>query len=84
MAQEAVKNLTGLNGGKLIDGNSGVHTGEWNAVQFTQDSMIQSYKGNINTTDVSMVGLGMPGGLVLFGITTEIELSAGSAILYKR
>jgi len=84
MSQDAVKNLSGLQGGKLIDNTSGVHVGEWNAVQFTQDSMIQSYKGNIDTSDVSMVGLGMPGGLVLFGITTEIELSAGSAILYNR
>lgn len=83
MAQDAIKNITGLAGGKLIDANSGSHTGAWNAVQFTQDSMIQSYSGNIDTANVSMVGLGMPGGLVLFGKTTQIELSAGSAILYN-
>lgn len=83
MSQVNVRNLTGQQGGKLIDGNSGLQVGKWGAVQFTQDSIISSIETNIDTSDSSFVNLGVPGGMVLFGITTAIQLGAGSAILYN-
>jgi len=82
MSQVNVRNLTGEAGGKLIDSTSGLHQGKWCAIQFTQDSIISSIESNIDTSSSSFVNLGVPGGLVLFGITTAIQLGAGSAICY--
>lgn len=84
MSQDAVKNLTGLGGGMFVSQNTGRHSGEWNAVQFTQDSQISHYEGNIDQSQQTMQNVGFPGGFVLFGVTTEIELSVGSAILYNK
>lgn len=81
MAQGNVRNLTGGNGGKLLP--SGINfTGDFEAIQFTQDSQIHSYTGNINESDASFSGLNVPAGFTMFGRTSQIQLSAGSAIVY--
>jgi hypothetical protein len=81
MSQSNVRNLTGVNGGKLLPPGIN-HTGEFGAIQFTQDSQIHSYTGNIDETDASFSGLSVPAGFTMFGLTTQIQLSTGSAIVY--
>ena len=82
MAQDNVRNLTGQEGGKLIPSGQNF-TGDWVAVQFTQDSQIHSYSGNINESDASFSGLNVPAGFTLFGRCFQLQLSSGSAILYN-
>jgi hypothetical protein len=82
MAQDNVRNLTGQEGGKLI--GSGVnYSGDWIAIQFTQDSQIHHYTGNIDESSASFSGLNVPAGFTLFGRCFELQLSSGSAILYN-
>ena len=77
-----VKNITGIEGGVLITPSSGQVTGKFNAVQFTQNSIISTYEGNIKEEVGTFTNLGMPAGFTLFGITTKLALSSGSAIAY--
>lgn len=83
MSQDNVRNLTGQEGGKLI-GSGTNYTGDWVAIQFTQDSQIHSYSGNIDESQASFSGLNVPAGFTLFGQCHQLQLSSGSAILYNR
>lgn len=84
MSQDNVRNLSGDAGGIFISPLNELVTGKFSAVQFTQDSVISSIKTNIDQSVSSLSGLAVPGGFVLFGLTSEISLSSGSAIAYNQ
>tara|TARA_Y100000114_G_C11758238_1_gene328095 strand:- start:247 stop:504 length:258 start_codon:yes stop_codon:yes gene_type:complete len=83
MAQDNIRNLTGEAGGKFI-GSGTTYNGNWMAVTFTQNSQIDSITTNIDQSSLSFNGQNVPAGLSIFGKTTSIKLSAGTAILYNR
>ncbi len=82
MSQDNVRNLTGMNGGKLLPHSIRVTGQSIEAIQFTQNSQINHYVGNIDETDMSFSGLNVPAGFTMFGRTEELELASGSAIIY--
>jgi len=79
--QVNVKNLTGLKGGIVIKPGSTV-TGKWNAIQFVEDSMINVIQTNIDQSTSNLNNQAVPGGLVLFGVTTSLSLGSGTAVAY--
>ena len=79
--QVNVKNLTGLKGGIVIKPGSTV-TGKWNAIQFVEDSMINVIQTNIDQSTSNLNNQAVPGGLVLFGVTTSLSPGSGTAVAY--
>lgn len=82
MSQDNVRNLTGMGGGKLLPPSIRLTNADIEAIQFTQNSQINHYEGNIDESDMSFSGLNVPAGFTMFGRTHELELSSGSAIVY--
>lgn len=83
MSQDSIRNLSGEAGGVLVSPLNEEVTGRFSAVQFTQDSIISSLDSNIDQSVSSFSGLAVPAGFIVFGITTKITLSEGSAIAYN-
>lgn len=81
--QVNIKNLTGLDGGIVIKPGTTV-TGKWNAVQFLEDSIINTIATNIDQTTSNLQNQTVPGGLVLFGVTTSISIGSGTAVAYNK
>ena len=84
--------LSGINvlnsmgaGGSLYINNTAAHTGDFTAIQFTENSVISGYTGSMEyasnlITDATVHGPGV----VLYGPFTSVTLASGAAILYKK
>ena len=78
MGQVSVYNLSGGNGSKYIS-NTAAHTGDFFAIQFTADSVINALSGNMDGTPTETFSKGD----VIYGRFTSVTLTSGAAILYK-
>ena len=56
------------------------HNGEWFAVQFIEDSVIESLK--IDDTEKLSSNLTISAGQIIYGSITDLKLASGTAILY--
>jgi len=73
----------GANGCVYVNG-TGANTGDFIAVQFTEDSVIGAITGQMeNSSDLVSDLITFSQGQVLYLPFTSITLSSGSAILYK-
>ena len=73
----------GANGCTYVNG-TGANTGDFIAVQFTEDSVIGAITGQMeNSSDLIGDLITFSQGQVLYLPFTSITLSSGSAILYK-
>jgi hypothetical protein len=80
-----ILNSMGAGGSKYVNDTS-AHTGEFTAVQFTEDSVISALTGPLeNSSALISDGTTFAQGQVLFiPDLTSITLASGAAILYKR
>jgi hypothetical protein len=78
-----ISNSMGANGCTYVNG-TGANTGDFIAVQFTEDSVVGAITGQMDNSS-SLVGdlITFSQGQVLYLPFTSITLSSGSAILYK-
>ena len=75
----------GLNGGAYLNDTS-VHTGNWFAIQATEDTVIQAQASNITNLDnicQPVDNIALAGGMVLYGNFTSIDLTSGAVIAYN-
>jgi len=73
----------GANGCTYVNG-TGANTGDFIAVQFTEDSVVGAITGQMdNSSDLISDLITFSQGQVLYLPFTSITLSSGSAILYK-
>ena len=75
----------GLNGGAYLN-DTAVHTGNWFAIQATEDTVIQAQASNITNLDnicQPVDNVTLSAGMVLYGNFTSIDLTSGAAIAYN-
>jgi len=75
----------GLNGGEYIN-DTAVHTGNWFAIQATEDSVLAAQASNITNLDDICTGQDattLSAGMVLYGNFTSIDLTSGAVIAYN-
>ena len=75
----------GLNGGEYIN-DTAVHTGNWFAIQATEDSVLAAQASNITNLDdicTGQDGTTLSAGMVLYGNFTSIDLTSGAVIAYN-
>ena len=75
----------GLNGGTYIN-STDVTTGNWFAIQATEDTVIQAQASNITNLDnICQPGdnITLAAGMVLYGNFTSIDLTSGAVIAYN-
>jgi hypothetical protein len=78
-----ILNSMGANGCTYVNG-TGANTGDFNAIQFTEDSVIGAITGLMdNSADLISDGTTFGKGDVLYLPFTSVTLSSGAAILYK-
>ena len=78
-----IQNSMGANGCTYVNG-TGANTGDFIAVQFTEDSVVGAITGQMeNSSDLVSDLITFSQGQVLYLPFTSISLSSGSAILYK-
>jgi hypothetical protein len=78
-----IQNSMGANGCTYVNG-TGATTGDFIAVQFTEDSVLGAITGQMdNSSDLVGDYITFSQGQVLYLPFTSITLSSGSAILYK-
>lgn len=74
-----IYNLSGGNGGEYVTA-AGPHTGDFYAIQFTADTTISAWTGNITGTPTETFAKGD----VIYGRFTSVTFDAsGAAILYN-
>lgn len=75
----------GLNGGAYLN-DTAVHTGNWFAIQATEDSVLAAQASNITNLDDICTGQDattLTAGMVLYGNFTSIDLTSGAVIAYN-
>lgn len=75
----------GLNGGEYIN-DTAVHTGNWFAIQATEDTVLAAQASNITNLDDICTGQDattLTAGMVLYGNFTSIDLTSGAVIAYN-
>tara|TARA_R110002020_G_scaffold20260_2_gene69278 strand:+ start:1011 stop:1271 length:261 start_codon:yes stop_codon:yes gene_type:complete len=75
----------GLNGGTYIN-DTAVHTGNFFAIQATEDSVLAAQASNITNLDDICTGQDattLTAGMVLYGNFTSIDLTSGAVIAYN-
>ena len=75
----------GLNGGEYINGTS-VVTGNWFAIQATEDTVIQAQVSNITNLDnicQPVDNVTLSAGTCLYGNISSIDLTSGAVIAYN-
>ena len=75
----------GLNGGAYLN-DTAVHTGNWFAIQATEDSVLAAQASNITNLDdicTGQDGTTLSAGMVLYGNFTSIDLTSGAVIAYN-
>jgi hypothetical protein len=78
-----IQNSMGANGCTYVNG-TGANTGDFIAVQFTEDSVVGAITGQMdNSSDLVGDLITFSQGQVLYLPFSSITLSVGSAILYK-
>ena len=78
-----IQNRMGANGCTYVNG-TGANTGDFVAVQFTDDSLVGAITGKMdNISDLTGDLITFSQGQVLYLPFTSLTLSSGSAILYK-
>jgi hypothetical protein len=78
-----IQNSMGANGCTYVNG-TGANTGDFVAVQFTEDSIVGAITGKMdNISDLTGDLITFSQGQVLYLRFTSLTLSSGSAILYK-
>ena len=75
----------GLNGGAYIN-DTAVHTGNWFAIQATEDTVLAAQASNITNLDDICTGQDattLAAGMVLYGNFTSIDLTSGAVVAYN-
>ena len=75
----------GLNGGEYIN-DTAVHTGNWFAIQATEDTVLAAQASNITNLDDICTGQDattLAAGMVLYGNFTRIALTSGAVVAYN-
>ncbi len=75
----------GLNGGEYIN-TTDVTTGNWFAIQATEDTVLAAQASNITNLDdicTGQDGTTLSAGTVLYGNFTSIDLTSGAVIAYN-
>ena len=75
----------GLNGGTYIN-SPDVTTGNWFAIQATEDTVLAAQASNITNLDDICTGQDattLSAGMVLYGNFTSIDLTSGAVIAYN-
>lgn len=75
----------GLNGGEYIN-TTNVTTGNWFAIQATEDTVLAAQASNITNLDdicTGQDGTTLSAGTVLYGNFTSIDLTSGAVIAYN-
>ncbi len=69
----------GQQGGIVIDDDSGVITGPFRWISIINDAVLLSYVGNL-LPNAKLVGITLPAGTAIPGVTQSLELTSGVAI----
>ena len=75
----------GLNGGEYINGTA-VVTGDWFAIQATEDTVLATQASNITNLDdicTGEDGTTLSANTVLYGNFTSVDLTSGAVIAYN-
>jgi|TARA_R110002110_G_scaffold1354_1_gene5694 hypothetical protein len=75
----------GLNGGAYIN-DTATHTGNWFAIQATEDTVLATQASNITNLDdicTGEDGTTLSANTVLYGNFTSVDLTSGAVIAYN-
>lgn len=75
----------GLNGGEYIN-DTATHTGNWFAIQATEDTVLATQASNITNLDdicTGTDGTTLSANTVLYGNFTSVDLTSGAVIAYN-
>ena len=75
----------GLNGGAYIN-DTATHTGNWFAIQATEDTVLATQASNITNLDdicTGTDGTTLSANTVLYGNFTSVDLTSGAVIAYN-
>lgn len=66
-------------------GGTGLNSGTWSAIQMVTDTKFHTLTGNITGVANTAIGSApeIPGGFVLFGNFTALQLHSGSVVAYN-
>ena len=79
-----ILNSMGAGGSKYVN-DTAAHTGNFTAIQFTEDSVLAAISGPLeNSVDLIADGTTFAQGQVIYLPCTSITLTSGAAILYKK
>lgn len=74
----------GAGGSKYVN-DSSAHTGDFTAIQFTEDSVLSAITGPLeNSSALISDGTTFSQGQVIYLPFTSVTLTSGAAILYKK
>lgn len=72
-------------GGCTYINDTAAHTGDFNSIQFTEDSVLSAITGAIeNSADLITDATVFSQGQVIYAPITSVTLASGAAILYKK
>jgi hypothetical protein len=77
------KNL-GVKGAVGIDTGAGAVTGNFFALQAIGDTVLTAYAGGPTDTGVTMAGLTLPSGIVVYGNFTSVTVTSGYIRAYNK
>lgn len=79
-----ILNSMGAGGSKYVN-DSSAHTGDFTAIQFTEDSVLSAITGPLeNSSALISDGTTFSQGQVIYLPFTSVTLTSGAAILYKK
>ena len=84
MSNVNVANLTGLNGGEVITGPRAVTNQQFQAIFCVDAVTIIAISTNLDQTTDSLGGVTLAAGSTLFGLTTALNVGAGTVIAYNK
>lgn len=84
MSNVNVANLTGLGGGEVITGPRAVTNKQFQAVFCVDAVTITTITTNLDQSTDSLAGVTLPAGSTLFGLTTALDVGAGTVIAYNK
>lgn len=79
-----IQNSMGAGGSKYVN-DTAAHTGNFNAIQFTEDSVLAAITGPLENSSALISDATVFGqGHVIYLPFTSVTLTSGAAILYKK
>jgi hypothetical protein len=84
MSNVNIANLTGLNGGEVITGPRAVTGKQFQALFCVDAVTLGAVTTNLDQSTDTLAGVQLSAGSTLFGLTTGVNVTAGTVIAYNK